>query len=407
MRKIAIIGAGQAGLLLGIMLLKNHYRVSLFTNRTSQEILSGRILSTQAMYHSALAIERSYGLNFWDDLCPWNQSFTSTVIDPKTHQTLLQWQAKTNYPFQAIDQRMKFARWQEEFQSLGGHLVIQDVGLSELDLISKEYELTVVAAGKGEISHAFTKDERRSVFDKPQRALAAFYVSPTKINGSPGMRAHILPELGEYTTLSGLTLKGRCEILLFEAIPNGPMDCWRGVTDPNDQLNLAKHLLQQYLPTETEHRQNIKLIDDQATLTGALTPIVRKPILTLPSGNFVLGMADTVVLNDPISGQGANNATKCAAIYLASILNHQKNHFDEDWMQQTFESYWQQCAQAATDWTNLILAPPHHFLNFINASAQNSAVATLVANAFDDPKTLFPWILDPAQTQSMLNKLQK
>ena len=35
----------------------------------------------------------------------------------------------------------------------------------------------------------------------------------------------------------------------------------------------------------------------------------------------MLGLADVVVLNDPITGQGSNNASKCAASYLATILH--------------------------------------------------------------------------------------
>ena len=45
---------------------------------------------------------------------------------------------------------------------------------------------------------------------------------------------------------------------------------------------------------------------------------------------------DAVCLNDPITGQGSNNAAKAAAVYLKRILDHGDRPFDEAWMQGTF-----------------------------------------------------------------------
>lgn len=407
MRKIAIVGAGQGGILLAIALLKNGYQVTLFSNRTAEQIRSGRILSSQVMYHSALTIEQHWGLNFWDDLCPWNFSFTSTVRNPEQPTIALRWQAQTAHPFQSIDQRLKISRWLEEFVTLGGNLIIQEVGLAILNSISKEHELTIIASGKGEISQAFTRDDARSPFDKPMRSLAALYVTGMQpVVGSRGMRATIMPEIGEFTTVAALTLTGPCDIMVFEAIPGGAMDCWRTVTDPQQRLNLAKELVQHYFPWEAERCNAIQLTDPQATLTGAFPPIVRKPLLSLPNGKQALGMGDTVMLNDPLSGQGANNATKCAAVYLARILERQQQPFDADWMQQTFEQYWQQYGQAAAGWTQLILDPPTHFLELISTCAKSPAVAALIANTFDNPNVLFPWIRDAQQTRAMIEKLR-
>ena len=49
MRNIAIIGAGHAGLQLGIGLLRSGHSVTIVTNRTADEIRSGRIISSQSM----------------------------------------------------------------------------------------------------------------------------------------------------------------------------------------------------------------------------------------------------------------------------------------------------------------------------------------------------------------------
>jgi hypothetical protein len=87
----------------------------------------------------------------------------------------------------------------------------------------------------------------------------------------------------------------------------------------------------------------------------------------LPSGQMVLGLADVVVLNDPITGQGSNNAGKCAASYLASIVENGDAPYDRTFMQDTFERYYEY-AQYVTTWTNAFLTPPPPM--FSKSSAQ-------------------------------------
>lgn len=70
----------------------------------------------------------------------------------------------------------------------------------------------------------------------------------------------------------------------------------------------------------------------------------------------VLGMEDVVVANDPVTGQGANNA-HCADIYFRSILDHGDRPFDEEWMRHTFEKYWDY-VRHPTAYTNIMLGPP-------------------------------------------------
>jgi hypothetical protein len=63
-------------------------------------------------------------------------------------------------------------------------------------------------------------------------------------------------------------------------------------------------------------------------LAARFSPTVRRPLCRLPSGSTILGMADVVVLNDPITGQGSNTASKAAQIYMNRILAHGTGRFD-------------------------------------------------------------------------------
>ena len=56
MRKISLIGGGQCGLLLGFALLDKGYSVTLYTDRSAEQVLNSRIPSTAFMFDSSLAV---------------------------------------------------------------------------------------------------------------------------------------------------------------------------------------------------------------------------------------------------------------------------------------------------------------------------------------------------------------
>ena len=57
-----------------------------------------------------------------------------------------------------------------------GRLVIQDVGIEELEQLANDYELVLLAAGKGEVVKQFERDDVRSVLINRSALLALTYV---------------------------------------------------------------------------------------------------------------------------------------------------------------------------------------------------------------------------------------
>jgi len=199
-----------------------------------------------------------------------------------------------------------------------------------------------------------------------------------------------------------VTTTGRADILFWEGIPGGPLDAFKDVKDPSEHLSLTLELMEKFLPWEYARATKVELTDAGGTLAGRYAPTVRNPIGRLPGGGAVLGVADVVVANDPITGQGSNSASKCAAAYLASILEHGDKEFDEAWMQQTFDRYWE-TAQHVTKWTNAMLAPPpEHVLNLIGAAGQLQPVADRFANGFNNPADFENFFFDPQKTEAYL-----
>ncbi|MDP9928732.1 styrene monooxygenase/indole monooxygenase family protein [Variovorax paradoxus] len=400
MKRIAIVGAGQSGLQLGLGLLAAGYEVTMFSNRTGEDIRHGKVMSSQCMFHTSLQIERDLGLDLWAQDCPTVDGIGLAVPHPEQKgDKAIDWTARLNSSAQSVDQRVKIPAWMDLFQKKGGELVFKDAGIDELEACTQSHDLTLVASGKGEISKLFERDAHKSSFDKPQRALALTYVKGmTPRAPFSAVSFNLIPGVGEYFVFPALTTTGPCEIMVFEGVPGGPMDCWADVKTPQEHLARSKRILDTFAPWEAARCGNIELTDDNGILAGRFAPTVRKPVATLPSGRRVLGLADVVVLNDPITGQGSNNAAKCADTYLKSILARGNGAADAAWMQQTFDRYWFGYAQWVTQWTNMLLTPPPpHVLKLLGSAGAMPPLASAFANGFDDPRTFFPWFADPAE----------
>jgi hypothetical protein len=180
------------------------------------------------------------------------------------------------------------------------------------------------------------------------------------------------------------------------------MDCWADVSTPEQHLRRSIEILDQFFPWEAERNRDVRLTDDNGILTGRFPPTVRRAVAQLPSGAFVLGLADVVVLNDPITGQGSNNASKSAALYLQRILERGDEPFGRAWMEETFERYWDY-AQHVTGWTNaLLVPPPEHVLDIFGAATQNQQIAKRFVDGFDDPPDFYEWFMSPDKAEAYL-----
>ncbi|MFD4401090.1 styrene monooxygenase/indole monooxygenase family protein [Kitasatospora sp. NPDC058478] len=405
MRRVLIVGAGQAGLQLALGLQAHGYDVTVMTDRDADAVRSGRVLSTQCMFDAALRTERDLGLDLWADAAPRIEGLGVSVAGPQSVR-VIDWVGRLDAPAQSVDQRLKMPAWLETFAGRGGRVVVRPVTVGDLEHLSGSYDLVLVAAGKGDLAAMFERDHERSRYDRPQRALAASYVyglGPRPEHDFPAVRCNVVPGIGELFVMPALTAAGPCDILLWEAAPGGPADAFDGVRDPAEHLRVTLDLMKAFTPWEYDRaRAGIELTDAGATLAGRFTPAVRHPVGELPGGGAVLGVADVVVLNDPITGQGSNNAARCAAGYLDAILAHGDKPFDRDFMRAAFDRFWQ-AVRPSTVWSNAMLAPPpEHVLHLLGAAGQLPPVAVRFANAFNDPADLEQWFLDPAKAAAYL-----
>ncbi|MBH1933664.1 FAD-binding oxidoreductase [Streptomyces sp. AV19] len=416
MRRILIVGAGQSGLQLALGLQARGYDVTLVSSRTADETRSGRVTSTQVMFASALARERELGLDFWSGRAPRIEGLGVSVAGPPGPggtgrvRRIVDWVGRLEGCAQSVDQRLKMAGWLETFAARGGRLVVHGVSACDLDYFARRYDLVLVAAGKGELAGLFPRDAARSPYTAPQRCLALAYVhglGPRPEHPEyDAVRCNIVPGVGELLVIPALTLSGRADILFWEGLPGGPLDVFRTVDGPAEHLARMLALVERFTPWEYGRATEVELTDAGATLAGRYTPVVRDPVGRLPSGGLVLGAGDAVVVNDPVTTQGANSAARCAASYLESIVEHGDEPFDEAWMRSAFDRWWAADARHATRWTNAMLAPaPGHLRRLIGAAAGLQPVADRFANGFADPADFEGWLFEEAAAEAYLREV--
>jgi 2-polyprenyl-6-methoxyphenol hydroxylase-like FAD-dependent oxidoreductase len=401
--QILIVGAGQAGLQLALGLQRDGHDVTVMSARTPAEMRGGRVMSTQCMFGEALAMERA---DTGTDLWPTHriEGLGISVPGPDGNRAI-DWLGRLDDYAQSVDQRVKMADWLELFEQRGGKVVINAATVSDLDGLAELYDLTVVAAGKGDIVSLFGRDSARSPYQAPQRMLAVSYVNGVSRRPEhpdvAAVRMNLVPGAGELIMIPAVTLSGPCDILFWEVMPGGPLDVFREITDPAALTAAIIKQIREHLPWEYERCAEAELTDRGGTLSGGYAPVVRQPVGVLPSGGLVLGLADVVVANDPITGQGSNNASRAAHTLLGAVRAH-AGPFDEAFMHAAFDAYWA-TVEVCTAWTNAMLAPPApHVLEIIGAAGQFPAVANRFANGFSTPDDLESWLLKPDGAKAYL-----
>ncbi|MCA4131710.1 flavin reductase [Arthrobacter sp. M4] len=402
MRKIAIIGAGESGAQLALGLQREGYAITLFSDRSAAQIRTGKVMSSQCMFSTALAAESQLSpalAALYDDGTVPGINTLSLHVEGGSAADTIEWEAPLQGTARSIDQRIKSAAWIETFVASGGDFRIEKVTPRMLEELSRDYELVIVSTGKGEIGQIFPKDKSKSPFDRPQRVLALNYVtigSAEDGQRADSIRMSVAPGVGEFFTFPGLTVSGPCQMMVFEGVVGGPMDRWTDVHTPEEQLSRSLEILDQFFPHEAKNFAEARLSDERATLLGRITPTVRSAVGELGNGKVVFGLGDAVLLNDPLTGQGSNNATLAARYYLDSILRRGQQSFDREWMERTFDEYWRGWGQWSVAWTNDMLKPRRDHQRLLLAEAgTHPAMASSIAEGFDDPRTFYPWWFDP------------
>ncbi len=397
---VAIVGAGPAGTTLALGLLQHGCSVTLMTDRTAEEIRGGSVMSSQVTFESALEVEAAFGI---PALLPPATRIERMAFDVRFGDgASAAFDVPLPAPARSVDLRVKVPALLDAVERLGGKVVVRSAGVDDVEELATTHDLVVVSTGRGGLVDLFPVDHERSPHTEPQRIAALTYLRGG--TGDARFRYHLVEGVGECFTCPGLTVDGPCDIVVVTGVPGGPLDVWADVASPGDHLSRLRAVLAEHFPAEHDRLGTAELVDAGSTLRGRFTPVVRRPVGMLPSGARVLGMADVVVLNDPLTSQGSNNAIKSAAFYLDAITTH-RGAFDAAWMERTFANFWRGWAQFATRWTNDWLRPPApHQREALLAAATVPGVAERIAAGFDDARLFDPWWFDADAAGAFLDE---
>src|SRR5262245_23962354 len=120
MRRIAVIGSGQVGLLAAHGFRKEGYDVTLYSDRTPLAWLTqSKPTGIAGRFDMALQFERSLGLNHWNtEASMIGGGHITLCLEPRNR--LLTVAARLEKPGVAIDVRLQSHRWMLDLEARGG-----------------------------------------------------------------------------------------------------------------------------------------------------------------------------------------------------------------------------------------------------------------------------------------------
>lgn len=403
MATIAVIGAGQAGLVLSAALLRAGWQVTLYSDRTADDHLGDGGRPTACLFGDQVEYEAQLGLDSWPEAPRMRRIHLDLFTDDRALAFSVD--APLRKPALAVDQRLKFSAGLREVQRRGASVVIDAVGVDDLDRLAATHDLVVVTAGNGSLTGLFERDPARSVHSEPQRSLFMLNIHGYDLAARPehaeGVFSYLPGTLEVFWVPFFDKDVGESRSVVVEASRGGRADLFGDVTSADEGLEVLKAVVDDLFPHESAFLRPARATSPVTWVKGEIVPVVRKPVAVLPSGRHVLGLGDAVVLNDPLAGQGANNAIRMARFFADELAAHE-GPFTASWLTERFDEWWERGCYTS-DFSNGLLAPLTEEQKVVMlAASRREDIGEQLWEGFNDPSSLFPWFFDAEATRDFL-----
>lgn len=402
MSNIGIIGAGVAGLQLGLLLQQRGIPATIYAERSAADQLGAQLPSLVARHDHTRERERALGVNFWDSAPSGDIRRLYVSI---FGEQPMGFHGDLEQPAVVVDMRIYAARLMEEFAARGGRVVVAGLTPADVERLSVEHDLMVISTGRGGLGAMFPLIAEHSPYSAPQRQIMTAMFRGVAYPQPMGGDFVFVPGHGEIFALPIYSFEPGLTGIGMEAVPGGalePMARMRYEDDPRAFELALLAILRRYAPAVAARIDPaaFRLSRPLDLMQGGLTPAVRKGYVRLGSGRFALALGDTHILNDPILGQGANNASFAAWRLGEAIC--EGGAFDEGFCQAIEEQIWAYVGPV-TAWNNAMLQPPpQHILEFLVAATMHQPVADTFANYLRRPLTGWATLSNPERTATLL-----
>jgi 2-polyprenyl-6-methoxyphenol hydroxylase-like FAD-dependent oxidoreductase len=400
--QIGIIGAGVAGLQLGLLLQKHGVESTIYAEHTPEQLRAQRLRNLVCRNGLTREREKLLGVNHWDADAPDLVRLSMCI---RRGPQPITFSGDVTPAAHCVDMREYWATLLEDYSRRGGRVVFTTVEDAQVDPLSADHELTVVATGRGRLSRLFPPVAEHSPYSKPQRLVIGGFFRG--IAYSPPLALEVIanPGHGEILSFPAWSSEPDLTGLALEIVPGGAFEHLAEIhvtDDPRPFDAALLTILGEYAP-DLFARINTTAFGLTRPLDlahVAITPVVRRGHVRLANGRFAIALGDAHVLLDPLTGQGANTASHSAWILGDAIRD---SHGFDEWFCQDVERRICEYAVPVSDACNARLKPPEpHFLELIKGASRHQALANVYGDGFNHPDRFWAIASSSERTSALL-----
>ncbi len=397
-KKIGIIGAGTAGLQLGIYLQLQGVSSTIYTDRSPEDYAASRLPNTVAHHAVTINRERDLGVDHWptDKFGYYGHHYYVGGRPP------LSFYGDYVEPSRAVDYRVYHPRLIEDYVRAGGELVVGPVQHDDVPDLAARFDLLVVCTGKGPFGQMFGRVATHSPHERPQRQLCVGVFKGIEQLPERAVVWQAAPKQGELIEIPFLTFGGMATALVFENHVGGDLEVLAHTKYEDDPAAFRKVMLD---ALRTHYPMTFERTDvgdfDVANnpldiLQGGVTPAVRRSHMVLDDGTLAVSLGDVHATVDPVLGQGANVASYSAWVLGEEIVAQE--HYDVRFAEH-LERRRQDRVLAASRWTNFMLSAleqmPAEFGELLGAMAERRSLADEFTDGFNYPELQWDRLATP------------
>jgi len=355
-KHIGIIGAGIAGLHLGLRLQRLGIACTIINDKTAEQVAAAQLTNMVVHWPTTLGRERVLGVYHW----PTSEYGFSLLHQVIQRAEPIEMHCRAAQPARAVDYRVYLPRLMADFAERGGRLEVSTLDAKDIGRIAERFALVVVAMPSNGFQHLFARDDANSPYSRPQRYYLAGLYHGFRTSGSRSATLSIAPGHGEAVSFPFLSRTGLVTALAIMTPQPDALAMLRVLSSRPGRPGYCAALLRElerlhpsiYGQIDTS-RFGLEGADDLAQ--AAITPVVRSPYIDLGGGKYAIALGDVHVTVDPLMAQGANLGSYSAFVLADAIA-------ETDLFDMTFCREVERCRSArllgASHWTNTSLQPP-------------------------------------------------